>query len=248
MHVWNRSCFSAGYFILCDEQRAWLCRSDGRVLGWWTWLGGNRHPALNPLTGRSAQLDQTFSSAVFQGQSCTQFNSPDDLQLSRLVSRRWQRKYLTSLKKSVNRLPRYKVCHQWLVRLTVVTEHYVKKDLLSRQIAAEIRNLSSPTALSRFGGPFRPLDPAHPVTAATTDFPFLRFVFVNFVQSFPFLPNDQGPLWQDKVQPVPNPVSSPSAIPPIVLVGANLNSFSNSLPRRISRAVSIEVRRQNVKS
>lgn len=39
----------------------------------------------------------------------------------------------------------------------------------------------------------------------TTDFPFLRFVFVNFVQSFPFLHDDQRPLWQDKVQPVPAP-------------------------------------------
>jgi hypothetical protein len=87
-------------------------------------------------------------------------------------------------------------------RLLTPLEHYLKKDLLSRQIAAEIHNLASPTALARFGGPFIPLDPAHPVTATTTDFPFLRFVFINFVQSFPFLQDDQRPLWQDKVQPV----------------------------------------------
>ena len=81
-------------------------------------------------------------------------------------------------------------------------EHYLKKDLLSRQIASEIHNLSSATALARFGDPFKPLDPSNPVTSKTTDFPFLRFVFVNFVQSFPFLHDDQRPLWQDKVQPV----------------------------------------------
>ena len=81
-------------------------------------------------------------------------------------------------------------------------EHYLKKDLLSRQIAFEIHNLSSPTALARFGDPFKPLDPSNPITPETTDFPFLRFVFVNFVQSFPFLYSDQRPLWQDKVQPV----------------------------------------------
>jgi len=85
------------------------------------------------------------------------------------------------------------------------SEHYLKKDLLSRQIASEIRNLSSPTALARFGDPFKPLDPTEPVTPETTDFPFLRFVFVNFVQSFPFLHKDQRPLWQDKVQPVSTP-------------------------------------------
>ena len=84
----------------------------------------------------------------------------------------------------------------------IPTEHYLKKDLLSRQIAIEIHNLSSPTALARFGEPFTPLDPSNPVTPQTTDFPFIRFVFVNFVQSFPFLYNDQRPLWQDKVQPV----------------------------------------------
>jgi PX-associated len=81
-------------------------------------------------------------------------------------------------------------------------EHYLKKDLLSKQIAKEISNLSSPTALSRFGDPFIPLDPSKPITPQNTDFPFLRFVFVNFVQSFPFLHDDQRPLWQDKVQPV----------------------------------------------
>jgi hypothetical protein len=84
----------------------------------------------------------------------------------------------------------------------ILLEHYLKKDLLSRQIAFEIHNLSSLTALARFGDPFKPLDPSNPITPETTDFPFLRFVFVNFVQSFPFLHNDQRPLWQDKVQPV----------------------------------------------
>lgn len=97
-------------------------------------------------------------------------------------------------------LPRHPQPHDSPANLC--SEHYLKKDLLSRQIASEIRNLSSPTALARFGDPFKPLDPTKPVTPETTDFPFLRFVFVNFVQSFPFLYKDQRPLWQDKVQPV----------------------------------------------
>lgn len=81
-------------------------------------------------------------------------------------------------------------------------EHYLKKDLLSRQIAVEISNLSSPTALEYFGAPFKSHDVDKPITPQTTQFPFLRFVFVNFVQSFPFLHDDQRPLWQDNVQPV----------------------------------------------
>jgi len=183
-----------------------LCGCAGRVGGPWRgaeiviqrWFPSSVGP-LNKIRPARAQ-----SSSDHIG---PQFNSPDNLHYSKPTLGRWQRKHRTSLKKSSSRLRQCKVRHQYVVALNVVTEHYVKKDLLSRQIASEIHNLSSPTALARFGGPFTPLDPLRPVTAATTDFPFLRFVFVNFVQSFPFLPDEQQPLWQDKVQPVSRPIS-----------------------------------------
>lgn len=75
----------------------------------------------------------------------------------------------------------------------------LKRELISMQVQSEIAELNSPTALRRFGAPFRsefgeipPLD---------SELPILRFIFVHHVRKFPFL--DQArekEFWQDKLQ------------------------------------------------
>ncbi|KAI9822057.1 MAG: hypothetical protein M1826_000565 [Phylliscum demangeonii] len=78
-------------------------------------------------------------------------------------------------------------------------EHYLKRELLQQQVHHEIYELSSPTALQRFGAPFRSdygeVSPLH------SDYPILRYIFVHHVRNFPFL--DQArekEFWQDKLQ------------------------------------------------
>lgn len=110
--------------------------------------------------------------------------------------------------------------------LTLVEEHYLKKELLRREIAQEFDKLSPEfndiSGLRRFGPPFVPMDPQmvhrmgvdiaelHAIGESTKDivraqFPLLRFVLEEFVQTFPFIkihllklgPNwiDQSPFW-----------------------------------------------------
>ncbi|KAI4177921.1 MAG: hypothetical protein LQ343_000005 [Gyalolechia ehrenbergii] len=83
--------------------------------------------------------------------------------------------------------------------LTGKQEHYLKRELLSQQVDFEITELASPTALQRFGAPFR----SHygEVAPVDSDLPILRFIFVHHVRNFPFL--DQArekEFWQDKLQ------------------------------------------------
>lgn len=77
----------------------------------------------------------------------------------------------------------------------------LKRELLSQQVDFEITELASPTALQRFGAPFR----SHygEVAPVDSDLPILRFIFVHHVRNFPFL--DQArekEFWQDKLQVV----------------------------------------------
>lgn len=65
----------------------------------------------------------------------------------------------------------------------------------------EISELSSPTALQRFGAPFR--SDAGEVAPEDSDLPLLRFIFVHFVRNFPFLDQaKEREFWQDKLQVV----------------------------------------------
>ncbi|KAF2099472.1 hypothetical protein NA57DRAFT_38568 [Rhizodiscina lignyota] len=83
--------------------------------------------------------------------------------------------------------------------LTGKQEHYLKRELLSQQVKREINDLASPTALQRFGAPFR--SDKGEVKPEDSDLPILRYVFVNHVRNFPFL--DQArekEFWQDKLQ------------------------------------------------
>ncbi|KAL7273032.1 hypothetical protein RUND412_004134 [Rhizina undulata] len=86
-----------------------------------------------------------------------------------------------------------------IVVLTGKQEHYLKRELISRQVKFEIAELNSPTALQRFGAPFgSPLGEVRPVDS---ELPILRYIFVHHVRNFPFL--DQArekEFWQDRLQ------------------------------------------------
>ncbi|KAL4901297.1 hypothetical protein BDW74DRAFT_170238 [Aspergillus multicolor] len=83
--------------------------------------------------------------------------------------------------------------------LTGKQEHYLKRELISRQVQKEISELNSPTALRRFGAPFK--SEFGEVAPIDSELPILRYIFVHHVRNFPFL--DQArekEFWQDKLQ------------------------------------------------
>ncbi|KAH7123791.1 hypothetical protein B0J11DRAFT_321649 [Dendryphion nanum] len=83
--------------------------------------------------------------------------------------------------------------------LTGKQEHYLKRELISHQTKFEIAELSSPTALQRFGAPFR--SDAGEVAPEDSDLPIIRYIFVHHVRNFPFLDKaKEKEFWQDKLQ------------------------------------------------
>jgi hypothetical protein len=83
--------------------------------------------------------------------------------------------------------------------LTGKQEHYLKRELISREVHAEIQELNSPTALRRFGAPFR--SDFGEVSPVDSELPILRYIFVNHVRNFPFLDKaKEKEFWQDKLQ------------------------------------------------
>ncbi|KAK5146185.1 hypothetical protein LTR32_002196 [Rachicladosporium monterosium] len=83
--------------------------------------------------------------------------------------------------------------------LTGKQEHYLKRELLATQTAWEVAELSSPTALQRFGAPFR--SDAGEVAPEDSELPLLRYIFVHHVRNFPFLNQaKEKEFWQDKLQ------------------------------------------------
>ncbi|EPS27044.1 hypothetical protein POX_g08657 [Penicillium oxalicum] len=83
--------------------------------------------------------------------------------------------------------------------LTGKQEHYLKRELISRQVRGEISELNSPTALQRFGAPFR--SDFGEVAPVDSELPILRYIFVHHVRNFPFLDKAQEKqFWQDKLQ------------------------------------------------
>lgn len=63
----------------------------------------------------------------------------------------------------------------------------------------EISELNSPTALRRFGAPFK--SDLGEVTPYDSELPILRFIFVHHVREFPFLDKArEKEFWQDKLQ------------------------------------------------
>ncbi|WPG97728.1 Hypothetical protein R9X50_00050900 [Acrodontium crateriforme] len=83
--------------------------------------------------------------------------------------------------------------------LTGKQEHYLKRELISEQTRWEVKELSHPTALQRFGAPFR--SDAGEVAPEDSELPLLRYIFVHHVRNFPFLNQaKEKEFWQDKLQ------------------------------------------------
>ncbi|KAK6070047.1 PX domain-containing protein [Seiridium cupressi] len=83
--------------------------------------------------------------------------------------------------------------------LTGKQEHYLKRELISEQANWEISELNSPTALRRFGAPFR--SEYGEVSPLDSELPILRYIFVRHVREFPFLDKaKEKEFWQDKLQ------------------------------------------------
>lgn len=83
--------------------------------------------------------------------------------------------------------------------LTGKQEHYLKRELIARQVRSEINELNSPTALQRFGAPFR--SEFGEVAPVDSELPILRYIFVHHVRNFPFLDQaKEKEFWQDKLQ------------------------------------------------
>lgn len=83
--------------------------------------------------------------------------------------------------------------------LTGKQEHYLKRELIATQTNWEVSELSHPTALQRFGAPFR--SDAGEVPPEDSELPLLRYIFVHHVRNFPFLNQaKEKEFWQDKLQ------------------------------------------------
>jgi hypothetical protein len=83
--------------------------------------------------------------------------------------------------------------------LTGKQEHYLKRELLAQQTQYEISELATPTALQRFGAPFR--STRGEVSPQESELPVLRYMFVHHVRNFPFLDRArEKEFWQDKLQ------------------------------------------------
>lgn len=75
----------------------------------------------------------------------------------------------------------------------------LKRELISEQVGREISELNSPTALRRFGAPFK--SDLGEVTPYDSELPILRYIFVHHVREFPFLDKArEKEFWQEKLQ------------------------------------------------
>lgn len=107
------------------------------------------------------------------------------------------------------------------LELTAIRAHYLKKTLIQLQFHAEILALVSPnpsgiSALSYLGPPFTrpPKDDRAPL-----DMPFLRYVFRQFILTFPFLSNVPPDFFPDKVQPFVSSLLTRSIFSPTSIFG-----------------------------
>jgi hypothetical protein len=97
-------------------------------------------------------------------------------------------------------------CALKLLPLAFITTNWIptadlKRELISQQVEYEISELSSPTALQRFGAPFR--SEFGEVSPLDSDLPILRYIFVHHVRNFPFLDHArEKEFWQNKLQVV----------------------------------------------
>ncbi|KAJ6599047.1 hypothetical protein DFH09DRAFT_1129929 [Mycena vulgaris] len=86
--------------------------------------------------------------------------------------------------------------------LTPLRAHYLKKSLIQLQFNNELDAITTPastniSSLSYLGPPFSP----PPKDAPMLDLPFLRYIFRQFILTFPFMATAPKDFYSDKLQP-----------------------------------------------
>ena len=102
--------------------------------------------------------------------------------------------------------------------LTPIRAHYLKKSLIQLQFSRELDIITSPahgtvSPLSYLGSPFKP----PPKDVPHINLPFLRYIFRQFVLSFPFLDEAPKNFFPDKLQPFTASVLSKNLSPTSVM-------------------------------
>lgn len=92
-------------------------------------------------------------------------------------------------------------CTELVPHLTPTQEHFFKKYLLEKQLKHELHYLSQPKCLEHIGSPFK----TGSEDSQENPLPLVKFFFHNFIETFPFIVNndrkEQLSFWQDTVQP-----------------------------------------------
>lgn len=102
--------------------------------------------------------------------------------------------------------------------LTPLRAHYLKKALVQLQFSRELDLITSEgpenvSTLSYLGSPFTP----PPKDAPQLDLPFLRYIFRQFVLTFPFMAAAPKDFYSQKLQPFVNAVLARNISPTTVL-------------------------------
>jgi len=132
--------------------------------------------------------------------------------------------------------------------LTPIRAHYLKKTLIQLQFNRELDIISSPahgtvSPLSYLGQPFKP----PPKDAPHINLPFLRYIFRQFVLTFPFLDEAPNNFFPEKLQPFTASVLSKNLSPTSIMeedadpIGEASKSTRKKLLVKAERSLSILV-------
>ena len=130
--------------------------------------------------------------------------------------------------------------------LTPIRAHYLKKTLIQLQFNKELDIVTSPahgtvSPLSYLGAPFRP----PPKDAPRINLPFLRYIFRQFVLTFPFLDGAPKNFFPDKLQPFAASVLSKNLSPTSIMdedteqIGEASKSTRKKVMTKAERSLSI---------
>lgn len=133
-----------------------------------------------------------------------------------------------------------------LSNLTPIRAHYLKKTLIQLQFNKELDIITSPghgivSPLSYLGLPFKP----PPKDAPRISLPFLRYIFRQFVLTFPFLDEAPNNFFPDKLQPFTVSVLSKNLSPTSIMdedveqAGDGSGSARQKLLTKAERSLSI---------
>jgi hypothetical protein len=130
--------------------------------------------------------------------------------------------------------------------LTPIRAHYLKKTLIQLQFNKELDIVTSPalgsiSPFSYLGAPFKP----PPKDAPRISLPFLRYIFRQFVLTFPFLDETPKNFFPDKLQPFAASVLAKNLSPTSIMdedaeqIGEAAKSTRKKLMTKAERSLSI---------